>query len=32
VLPADILTVSEEELMALDVTQTYLQGELVYER
>jgi hypothetical protein len=26
------LTVSEEELMALDVTQTYLQGELVYER
>lgn len=32
VLPADILTVSEEELMALNVTQTYLQGELVYER
>lgn len=32
VLPADILTVSEEELMTLDVTQTYLQGELVYER
>ena len=32
VLPADILTLPKEELMALDVTQTYLQGELVYER
>ena len=32
VLPADILTVSEKELMALEVTQTYLQGELVYQR
>ena len=32
VLPADILTASEKELMALEVTQTYLQGELVYQR
>ena len=32
VLPADILTLPKEELMALDVAQTYLQGELVYER
>ena len=32
VLPTDILTVSEKELMALEVTQTYLQGELVYQR
>ena len=32
VLPADILTVSEKELMALEVAQTYLQGELVYQR
>ena len=32
VLPADILTLPKEELMVLDVAQTYLQGELVYER
>ena len=32
VIPADILTLPEEELLALDVPQTYLKGELVNER
>ena len=32
ILPADILRVTPEQLMDLSVEQTYLQGQLVYQR
>jgi predicted amidohydrolase YtcJ len=32
VLPGNLLATPAEELMAVEVQQTYLQGELVYQR